>query len=281
MEDTIELSELIRILWKRKWIWILLPVVAAVVAFAGSKLMTPTYEASTTFVIGNFNDNVYTNLEASKQIILSNETLAPIQEKLGLDFNSSQAFKKSLSVELNSAAGMITIKARYHDPEVARQIAEEIATAYLDKSHEVYQAKRQLIEDQLATLQKRYEQTSESLDRNKEALTAVETNDQLSNAERDIVRARLLDYVIKDENTLDELDAQMQNVRLQLLDMDEAQLVEAAQTPEEPISPRTVLNTAIAFVIGGMVGLGLAFMMEYFQHHPIRLEEKPDVAGSK
>lgn len=273
MEDTIELSELIRILWKRKWIWILLPLLAAIAAFTISKLMTPTYEASTTIVIGNFNDNVYTNLEASKEVILSNDTLAPIQEELGLEFESLQSFKDSLSIELNSGAGMIKIRAEYHVPEKAQQIAAAIATAYLERSHQVYQEKRRLIEKQLATLQKRYEQTTESLDRNKKALTAIEANNELSNAEKDIVRARLLDYVIKDENTLDELDSQMQNIQVQLLDMDDAQLVEAAEVPKEPVSPRTLLNTAIAFVVGGMVGLGLAMLMEYFQQHPIRREE--------
>lgn len=281
MEETIELSELIRILWKRKWIWILLPIVAAAAAFVGSMMMTPTYEASTTIVIGNFNDNIYTNLDASKQIILSTKMLAPIQEKLGLDFGSTQAFKDSLSVDLNTSAGMITIKARYHDPEIARRIAEEIANAYLEKSHEVYQAKRQLIEEQLATLQKRYEQVTASLERNKEALASIVTNKQLSNVEKDLVYARLLDYVVKDETTLDTLETQMQEIRLQLLDMDEAQLVEAAQTPESPVSPRTTLNTAIAFVVGGLAGVGLAFVMEYFQHHPVRLEEETVGAGNK
>jgi len=186
MEDTIELSELIRILWKRKRIWILLPIVAALIAFVGSKMMTPTYEASTTITIGNFNDNIYTNLEASKQIILSSETLRPIQEKLELEYDSIQHFKDSVSVNLNTSAGMINIKVRYHDPELARQIAEEIANAYLEKSNEAYRAKLHLIEEQLSMLQKRHDQTVESLERNKEALTAVETNAQLSNAEKDM-----------------------------------------------------------------------------------------------
>jgi len=273
MEDTIELSELIRILWKRKWVWILIPILAAIAAFAASKWMTPTYEASTTIVIGNFNDNVYTNLQASKEVILSHELLAPIKEELALTYPSTKAFEDNISVELIQDAGMIKITAKYHDPEKAQQIAAAIAEAYLAKSNQVYQEKRQLVERLLKTLQQRYEQTAQSLDRNKQALTAIETNNELSNAEKDIVRARLLDYVVKDENTLVELTSQIQGVQNQLLEMDDAQLVEAAQVPETPVSPRPLLNTAIAFVVGGMVGVGLALMMEYFQHHPIRLEE--------
>ncbi len=276
MEDTIELSDLIRILWKRKWVWILIPLLAAIVAFTASKMMTPTYEASTTIVIGNFNDNVYTNLQASKEIILSHEVLAPIVEELELEYPSARALEENISVELNNDAGMMKITVKYHDPEKAQQIAAAIANSYLEKSHEVYQQKRGVVEQQLETLQKRYEQTGKSLDRNKQALTAIETNQTLSNAEKDITRARLLDYVIKDENILDSLTSQIQTIQTQLLDMDDAQLVEAAQVPDEPASPRTLLNTAIAFVVGGMVGVGLALMMEYFQHHPIRLEEMDD-----
>src|SRR5699024_11495820 len=39
-----------------------------------------------------------------------------------------------------------------------------------------------------------------------------------------------------------------------------------------PVSPRPVLNIAIAIVLGGMVGVGLAFLLEYLDNS-IRTEE--------
>lgn len=40
-------------------------------------------------------------------------------------------------------------------------------------------------------------------------------------------------------------------------------VVDQAMVPQDPIKPRKVLNVAIAFVLGGMVAVGLAFLLEY------------------
>ena len=40
-------------------------------------------------------------------------------------------------------------------------------------------------------------------------------------------------------------------------------VVEVAKVPEEPIRPRTLLNTLLSAIVGAMVGLGAAFLVEY------------------
>ncbi|GFR36688.1 YveK family protein [Thermobrachium celere] len=41
------------------------------------------------------------------------------------------------------------------------------------------------------------------------------------------------------------------------------QIVDAAETPKEPVKPKKMLNITIAFVLGIMVSLGLVFILEY------------------
>lgn len=41
------------------------------------------------------------------------------------------------------------------------------------------------------------------------------------------------------------------------------QILESAQTPENPVSPNKKMNIAIAFLLGLMVGVGLAFILEF------------------
>lgn len=45
--------------------------------------------------------------------------------------------------------------------------------------------------------------------------------------------------------------------------LENVRVVDRAKIPVDPIKPRPVLNTAIAGVLGGMVAIGFAFLLEY------------------
>jgi capsular polysaccharide biosynthesis protein len=279
MEEEISLRDIILVLWKRKWIIVIIPVIAAIAAFLASQFMTPTYESSTTIALGNFSsdgNDLYTNPNSAKEVILSADTLRPIRDKLQLDYERIKSFRESITVEAIPNTRMVTITASYSDPKVAQEITQALAQSFMEQSNKVYQEKRGLIEGLLSSLQKQYDQTGESLNRNKAALTAVETNTALSNAEKDITRSRLIDYVVKDENMLTSLTSQIQGVQSQLLDMDNGKVVESANLPRDPVSPKPLLNTVIAIVVGLMMGVFIAFIMEYFANNPIRSNQTPN-----
>jgi capsular polysaccharide biosynthesis protein len=46
--------------------------------------------------------------------------------------------------------------------------------------------------------------------------------------------------------------------------------VEEPLVGADPINIRPVFNTAIAIVLGGMVALGLVFILEYFEKNPLQ-----------
>jgi len=52
----------------------------------------------------------------------------------------------------------------------------------------------------------------------------------------------------------------------QILNVENVQVIDAATVPDTPVSPRKVLNTAVAAVVGLIVGIALAFMFEYFDN---------------
>lgn len=61
---------------------------------------------------------------------------------------------------------------------------------------------------------------------------------------------------------------------VQLLEMDNVQVIDEARASYTPVRPKVGMNTAIAFVLGLMVGLGLVFAIEYFDN---TLKEPEDV----
>lgn len=51
-----------------------------------------------------------------------------------------------------------------------------------------------------------------------------------------------------------------------LLNIDNIQVLDRASVPDSPIAPRSALNVAIALVLGAMLGVGVAFLLEYLDN---------------
>lgn len=267
--DEISLSEIIATLWKYKWLIIIIPIIAAIIAYFGSKMITPTYESTTKLYLGNFGNEMYTTSEGAQEVILSKDLLDPIMRDLNLDYERTSDFRRIISVN-SLPASMIEIKVSYRDPEVAQAIAQEVVEAFIAKAEPSYLEKLQVVEDLYEKTLLNYERTVESLNRNKEALTAIEMNSGLSNTEKDITRVRLLDYINNDEDRISDIEVQLQEQQLQLLEIHKAEVFEHASLPISPVSPKPLLNTAIAIVVGIMLAFGLAFIIEYFKNNPIK-----------
>jgi capsular polysaccharide biosynthesis protein len=60
-----------------------------------------------------------------------------------------------------------------------------------------------------------------------------------------------------------QLAKSLKEVSITVKKMDNVQLLDAAQLPTSPASPRPMLNIAIAFFLGLMVSVGLVFLLEY------------------
>lgn len=56
------------------------------------------------------------------------------------------------------------------------------------------------------------------------------------------------------------------NAVQQILNVENVQVIDAATVPDEPVSPRKTLNTAVAAVVGLMAAIVLAFIFEYFDN---------------
>lgn len=53
---------------------------------------------------------------------------------------------------------------------------------------------------------------------------------------------------------------------IRIMKVDNVQIIDRAEIPQKPIKPRKMLNIIIATVLGIMVGLGVAFLLEYLDN---------------
>lgn len=265
--DEISLIEIIEVLWKNKWLIIVLPVLFAVLALVVSQFLTPSYTSHAKIYLGNFTNEMYTSPENAREVILSNDLLEEVIDDLSLSYELPRDLRKEVSVETLSETSMIEVSVSNEDAERAQQITANIVERFLERSTPAHEERHNLIHDIYEKTKAVYENTIESLERNKEALTKLEENTELSEAERDLTRGRLIDYIEMDETQLLTLTQQLQDQQLQLQDINGPETFEQATLPRAPESPRPILNAAIAFVVGAMLAVAVAFVREYFLHH--------------
>lgn len=53
---------------------------------------------------------------------------------------------------------------------------------------------------------------------------------------------------------------------IELIEVDNVQVIDVAETPKNPIKPNKTMNVAIGFVLGLMFGLGLVLLIEYIDN---------------
>lgn len=139
-QNTIDLIPLIRALWKRAWIIVLVAVAFGAAAFFGTKvLVTPTYRASFTAYVNNRNGVENTtslsssDLNAAKslvytyaEIITSRSVLEASASQAGLDISYSK-LSQMASTDIDTDSAIITVHVVGENPKQATDLASAIA----------------------------------------------------------------------------------------------------------------------------------------------------------
>lgn len=271
-EDEIELIDLIRVLWKYRWFLFITPVVIAVAVYALSFLLPPTYESSAQFLLTNVDDPLYSNGEAVKALLLSRDRLLPLMQEFDLPYRTVASFRKALNVDVTN--NMITIRFQYKNPDIAQTVLDRLIEPIQKESQRVYQEKRNLIESMRTSLVSLQKETEESLSRNKAALTAIETQTGLTDVEKDISRARLLDYIVRDEYSLKDYISRIQEVDQRLLNMKALEIIEKPSLPRYPIAPKKSMNAVLGLIVTFMLAVLIVFIREYWLKHRGELSKK-------
>ena len=138
-EITIDIGELLLVLWNKAHIIILAGVVLALAAFAGTKLfMTPQYDSVTKiFVISKQNENTVTSSDLQTGALLTKDYMEMVKSRpvleeviavLNLDM-STEELAESITVETPAETRMISITVRNEDPKLAKSIADAVREA--------------------------------------------------------------------------------------------------------------------------------------------------------
>ncbi|VDN46228.1 Capsular polysaccharide biosynthesis protein [Petrocella atlantisensis] len=154
--EEIDLLELIKTLWKRKWIIIACVILAALMAFSYTRFaITPMYESKTTLMVNGSKSSGLSDIASSfdlgsinmsqklvvtySEIVQSRIVLEQVINRLELDLTYGQLLERITSVPVKNTE-ILQISVKHEDPEQAALIANTITDVFIKEVMRIIKA---------------------------------------------------------------------------------------------------------------------------------------------
>lgn len=257
-----ELSSYISIISRRKWYILISVLLGTAIATILTLLATPQYAASTTVRVVTIGAGTVTNarpdiaytdrLVNTYSRMLTGYTIRKqIQDELGL------AAPPELAVEFVPSTELIRINSEAPDPEDARDIANIAASILIQQNRDFYsggdsQSLQEILSQRLSVAEQDLAQARTAY---QELLAKSPTDDASLSVAGQAVEVN--------ESIYASLLSQYEAARLEeTIRANSVSVVEEARLPLKPAKPRHLLNIALGFAFGLVVGVALAFVAD-------------------
>ena len=264
----------------RSWFWLL--VLSAILAGAAAYLVSinlpKVYEGRVTLIVGQSTQATNPDLNqllASQRLSQTYAELAttsPLVQKV-IDKNSLAVsvddFKKRISADAPRDSILIHLTVEDGDPARAAALANSLAAEMIAASPAIAgrdSEVQKFIDEDLASIQVQIEDTQNEI----QPLTALSSRSATEEQRLQALQGRLV--------TLRQTYATMltfsTNGGANLLTV-----VDPASPPSQPASPRVLLNTIIAAILGLLVALGIVFLVEHLDDTLKSSEDVEEATG--
>jgi|WetSurSiteA1Bulk_404760.scaffolds.fasta_scaffold03222_4 capsular exopolysaccharide synthesis family protein len=250
--ESLDLVKYLVLLWHWAWLIVLAVVIAAAGAFFISKLIPPVYQAKTTILVDMAPSNKsldYNTLMLSSQLtqtysqmLTKKPVLGEVATRLGLTGLES----KTITAKPVTNTQLINIFAESTNPELAADIANMVVAVFADQVRTLqemrFSASEQSLQAQMLDIENKIK----------------EANDQLATTKIQSEKDRLETTIANYSQTYSGLLQSYEQVRLSKAQtLSSIVQIEPADTPVDPVRPRTLMNIAIAGVVSAILACGL------------------------
>ena len=259
-----DLRRYLALLWHWAWLLVLATILAGAAAYIVSKQMTPIFQASTTILVNGApatQSTDYSSILSSErltqtysQLLTKQPILEGVIKRLGINIDVG-VLKKMVQVQPVRDTQLIEVRVQDTNPDRAARIANAIFQEFANQNQALqatrYAASKQSLETQLDQMDQQIQKATDNL-----ATLGDSTNNQ---NERDRLETTLAQY----RQTYAYLLQSYESVRLaEANSTSNVVQAEPASPPARPIKPRVLTNTLLAAVVGLLLAVGIAFLVE-------------------
>jgi non-specific protein-tyrosine kinase len=255
----------------RRWWWLVVgcALLAAVSAYVVSSQMTKVYQASVTLLVHQSSSSgtsdyaaILTSERQARtyaEMLTEQPVLEAVVAQPGFNMSWRQLAGK-VDVELVQDTQLIRLSVEDTDNARAAQAANAIAEAFIAQNKALQQER---YTESLSSVRQQMDELSVLIEETQAAIEAVDVP-QTSQQEAELSRLEtiLAGYRTSYVGLLQSYE-QMRLTAAQTAD--NVSVFRQADIPdlEHPVRPRLLMNTALAGSVGGMLAVGVAFLVEY------------------
>jgi succinoglycan biosynthesis transport protein ExoP len=264
----------------RKWLVLLVAgaVISAIAAFGLSSIQQPVYEAKTTLIVGQalqaLNPDISQILASQRlsatyaAIATKRPALESVIDELRLDTTPDLLARRVLA-QAPTESTLLILTAQDPDPAQAAAIADALADFLIESTPAIQGVQSDLQEAIEAELKATQEQIL-STQRQVERLTELESPQPADLTTLEALQGRLVTL----RSTYATLLSSPARNATNLLT-----IVEPAVAPTQPVSPRVLLNTLLAAVLGLLLAAAVAAVIEYLDDRVKDADAVQEVVG--
>ena len=259
-----DLRRYVGLLWHWAWLIFLAVALAGGAAFLVSQQMIPVYQATATMLVNqapSSNSSEYAALLTSERLAETYAqmlTTQPIMEGVVQSLNlniEAQKLKAFISVQPIRDTQLIQVNVQHTNPVLASQIANEVVLAFAEYNQNFQTSRYADTEASLSTQLDDLNQRIQEISQDIQAMG----NDPSQELERNKLETTLA----QNQQLFASLLQTYESVRLAKAEStSDVILVEPAIAPQNPIRPKVIQNTLLAAVVGGMLAVGLIFLID-------------------
>ncbi len=267
-EEEVDLRQYVDIIRRRLWLIVLSTVLSAIAAFVVSLNMTPIYQASTMLRVSSPpNPRGITDIgalqtgqrlaETYAQLLSKDPVLDGVINNLGLDMTAKE-LQGAVKVRAVRSTDLIEITVENADPVKAQRIANEIPKIFSQQDQLLRSSQYSQIK---ANLTEEMNQLEEKIRNLQKTIAEKKTSETADKDTALIILESELEQARSDYSTLLQTYGNIQLAEVQ--SSGSVITVVPAKVPDKPVRPRPKLNTLLAAVVGAMLAVGMAFLVEY------------------
>jgi len=263
-----ELKQYLAVLWRWWWLIALAAIIAGGFSFVVSRQSAPIYQTATTMMVGQTLQNpnpealqIYSGQQLAQtyvQLVRRQPVMQAVVDALGLPVEWEQVAAQ-VNGSVIAGTQLIEIKVLDTSPKRAQAIADEVARQLIAQSptpsEKQQEEHRQFVNTQLSELQKRIDQLKAEIADLQKSVINESSARRIADAQTQIAA--------KDQQL-----TSAQSNYIQLLTFTKGgtnflSVIEPANLPTSPVGPNITLNVLVAVVIGTLLALAAAFVLEY------------------
>jgi non-specific protein-tyrosine kinase len=244
-----------------------LVVIGAISAYVVSRALTPVYRAQGNLLVVASNRPLASSSPLdtqAAQIVATDAALitqTPLLEKVSADLHlglTAGDLQRAITVTPRANTQLLDVAVTDNDPKRAALIAN---TVMADFVAQVTASNQKQIDQASAGLAELISQAQDRLRTENVALSNAQT---LTGAARIEKVATISGQIVADTSMLGQLTANYTTLRANAAqNVDSVQQVSAAGVPELPAYPNKLLNAILGGLAGGLLGIGLAALLEF------------------